>query len=155
METKEYRTADKSTWGDGPWQDEPDKMQFPDPVTGLPCLIVRNPYGALCGYVGVTEGHPFYKKGGYDFNLSVHGGITFTAMCSPGDDEEHGICHLPGEGESDHVWWLGFDCAHYSDKSPKMVLQFPTLDFPDDVYRDIDYVKSEIASLAQQLHALS
>lgn len=36
METLEYRTKDKSTWGDGPWQQEPDKKQWQDAATGLP-----------------------------------------------------------------------------------------------------------------------
>lgn len=43
-------------WGPGPWDGEPDKMQWTDPATGLDCLIVRNTLGALCGYVGVTPG---------------------------------------------------------------------------------------------------
>ena len=161
METKEYRTIDKSTWGAGPWQDEPDKMQFPDPESGLPCLIVRNPQGALCGYVGVSEGHHYYKKDGYEFDLSVHGGITFTSMCSPGDDESHGICHTPGPGEPDHVWWLGFDCAHAWDVCPKMNADLRAAGLHhygadnDDVYRDIAYVKSQIASLAKQLQEVA
>jgi hypothetical protein len=159
METIEYRTYDKSTWGAGPWQDEPDKIQYPDPVTGLPCLIVRNPMGALCGYVGVSEGHPHYKREGYDFDLGVHGGITFTDMCRPGEDEAHGVCHTPGPGEPDHVWWLGFDCAHHMDFVPKMALALKSLPgdhswMEGDIYRDISYVKTQIASLAQQLKVL-
>lgn len=56
METIEYRTADKSQWGEGPWTAEPDKRQWRDEATGLPCLIVRGPHGAFCGYVGVAGG---------------------------------------------------------------------------------------------------
>lgn len=63
MKTIEYHTVDKSTWADGPWKNEHDKVQYTDPVTGMPCLIVRGPSGALCGYVGVNEGHPCYEKG--------------------------------------------------------------------------------------------
>lgn len=62
METIEYRTVDKSKWGDGPWQDEPDKKQWRDPETGLPCLIVRGPGGALCGYVGVPANSPAFGR---------------------------------------------------------------------------------------------
>lgn len=52
---------DKSQWGDGPWQLEPDRKQWRDEATGLPCLIVRHPsMGQLCGYVGVYPGHPAY-----------------------------------------------------------------------------------------------
>lgn len=60
MQRIEYRTVDKSAWGDGPWQSEPDKIQWQDAATGYPCLIVRNGEvtGALCGYVGVSPNHP-------------------------------------------------------------------------------------------------
>lgn len=61
MRTIEYRTQDKSEWGPGPWQDEPDKVQWLDPVTNYPCLIVRSQVsGSLCGYVGVPKEHPAY-----------------------------------------------------------------------------------------------
>lgn len=63
MKALEYRTLDKSKWGDGPWHREPDKMQWQDEATGLPCLIVRNHGGAWCGYVGVNDGHPLYATG--------------------------------------------------------------------------------------------
>jgi hypothetical protein len=115
MEAKEYRTVDKSEWGSGEWQDEPDKVQFADESTGMPCLIVRNHSGALCGYVGVTEGHPFFGKS-YDSSasvphicdeacdaendyhshsssvggaLSAHGGITFSDFCSSHDEADY------------------------------------------------------------------
>src|SRR5450759_2183131 len=58
MEHKTWTTVDKSTCGDGPWMAEVDKEQWAEETTGLPCLIKRNDWGALCGYVGVTEGHP-------------------------------------------------------------------------------------------------
>ena len=57
----EYRFTDKSGWEQGAWQDEPDKVQWIDEETGLDCLIVRNPGGALCGYVGVAEGHSLFE----------------------------------------------------------------------------------------------
>jgi hypothetical protein len=45
MDTIEYRTIDKSQWGPGPWQDEPDKKQWQDEATGLPCLEGFAPFG--------------------------------------------------------------------------------------------------------------
>lgn len=162
METKEYRTVDKSRWERGPWDSEPDKMQFTDKETGLPCLIVRNGVGALCGYVGVPEGHRNFgvdydgataNDGGY---ISVHGGLTFADSChAHADGESRGICHLPSKGEPDHVWWLGFDCAHAGDYTPSSS-QYPQDCFRqgwDEQYRDVSYVKREIASLARQLSA--
>src|SRR5688572_7588915 len=115
METREYRTMDKATWPPGPWQHEPDKAQWQDPATGLPCLIVRNSSGALCGYVGVSKGHPLFEvgyQGADDYDLSCHGGLTYSEHCQPSTDEALGICHVPAPGEPDHVWWFGFDCAH-------------------------------------------
>jgi hypothetical protein len=59
MRTIEYRfVVDKSEWGDGPWQSEPDKKQWQDEATGLPCMILRGPSGSWCGYVGVHPYHP-------------------------------------------------------------------------------------------------
>lgn len=80
METIEYRNVvDKSSWPRGPWDDEPDKKQWRDPASGLPCLIVRGPSGSLCGYVAVGPDHPAYGKGYDDVDVTVHGGLTFAA----------------------------------------------------------------------------
>lgn len=152
---REYRTADKSTWGHGQWHQEPDKVQWIDPATGLDCLIVRGPSGALCGYVGVPETHPFHGKDYsdiYDHDIECHGGLTFSDSCAPANDkgEAYGICHVPAEGRPDHVWWFGFDCAHSGDLCPK----FRQDDFGYNLYRDIDYVKAEVGSLAAQLAAI-
>jgi len=44
-----WQWLDKSTWGPGPWQEEPDKVQWQDPQTGSVCLAVRGPMGGWCG----------------------------------------------------------------------------------------------------------
>jgi hypothetical protein len=60
---KTWNFIDKSSWGDGEWQNEPDKVQWADPVTGMTCLVRRTPHhGALCGYVGVPRSHPLHGK---------------------------------------------------------------------------------------------
>lgn len=146
-------------FGPGPWQDEPDRVEWRYAM--LPCLIVRNRIGALCGYVGVSEGHPWH---GRDYNdlepgVEVHGGLTFAGEC-------HGmICHVPREGESDHVWWLGFDCAHAHDLMPELVSmrafeeelrkRSPRRAPRDDTYRDVAYVMDEVESLARQARAVA
>jgi hypothetical protein len=95
MQTREWTTIDKSTWGDGEWQQEPDKMQWRDVATGLPCLIVRSSLsGALYGYVGVLPGHPYHGKGYsvlfanaescIETGPEVHGGVTFIGGCESG-----------------------------------------------------------------------
>lgn len=137
---EEYRTDDKSDWGPGPWQNEPDKAVWVDEATGLDCMIVRNRLGALCGYVGVAKSHPFSGvdyaeclddgRGCEEFwqhrtpsrDLDVHGGLTYAGACFP--DERgpgYGICHIEQPGRPTHVWWFGFDCAHAYDVVPQMV----------------------------------
>lgn len=155
MQTIEYRTMDKSSWGAGPWQDEPDKKQWQDAATGLPCLIVRNRGGALCGYVGVAFGHPWHGKEYDTPDVEVHGGLTFADRCAKGADEAEHICHKPDAGEPADVWWFGFDCAHAWDQSPGYDALSPThLRDSHDVYRDVAYVESECASLAKQIAAV-
>lgn len=177
--TIEYRTEDKSEWGAGPWQDEPDKRQWTDEATGLPCLMVRGPVGALCGYVGVLPDHPAYGLN-YDHwrygedgeqaeltpveaainALEAHGGLTFAHGCGHGDDPSTGICHVPAPGQPDHVWWFGFDCAHAGDYAPGVdhrrtgYIGSPTGWGGVIAYRDQAYVEGEVRSLAAQLHAL-
>jgi hypothetical protein len=51
---------DKAAWGEGPWQAEPDKRQWLDPVSGFACVILRQELGHLCGYVGVPPEHAAY-----------------------------------------------------------------------------------------------
>ena len=181
MERIEYRTKDKSNWKSrGVWDTEPDKIQWQDEATGLPCLIVRGPSGALCGYVGVAEGHPLYKLGYGDCMhpttctertedhswcshevgsvLDVHGGITYADLCAD-TPEDRGICHKPAAGEPDHVWWLGFDCAHAGDFCPQYDelrrLNEPTGWGTRNEYRDVAYVTEQCGSLAKQLHAMA
>lgn len=165
METKEYRTIDREAlgWPSGEWDSEPDKIQWPDEETGLPCLAVRNHRaGYWCGYVGVDESHPFYGK---DYSnddvrqadgelVDVHGGLTFSDKCHPGETEGQGICHVASPGEPDHVWWFGFDCAHLGDCSPyDMTEQGRRWRDPMSDYRSLEYVKGECRHLARQLAA--
>lgn len=159
MKTLKYKTIDKSDWPRGPWDDEPDKMQWMDKKTGLPCLIVRGPHGSWCGYVGVPKAHPAFEKGYDDVDASAHGGLTFADRCSPGA-EDHGICHVVEEGEDDKVWWLGFDCAHSGDFVPAYDRAYKSTNidltdiWPEEGYKSIKYVKREVRRLAAQLRAM-
>lgn len=164
MQAIQYITIDKSNWQPGPWQSEPDKLQWPDPSTGLPCLMVRGPHGGWCGYVGVPEGHRYFGVGYDDVPVEAHGGLTFADHCQKTDHESKGICHVPDEGEPDHVWWLGFDCAHAGDMSPgsdsrlpehlRALISCPWNASGYEEYRDMDYVKAEVTKLAAQLASL-
>lgn len=189
METREWRFMDRSGWQPGLCEGEPDKMQWQDPATGLPCLAHRGPAGAWCGYVGVAEGHPLFEvpysqetevlSGGLaelmektdaqmttarmigclggkvaarpDTVFECHGGLTFSGFCGEHREDGRGVCHVPGEGEPERVWWFGFDCNHYRDIAPRR-------DFGWDgegAYRDLAYVRSEVTELARQLAAVA
>ena len=158
MEHKTWTTTDKASWGPGPWQDEPDKEQYADEATGLPCLVKRGPHGGqLCGYVGVAEGHPWFGKDYPDVDADVHGGLTYAGLCQEGPEDKT-ICHIPGPGEPDRVWWLGFDCGHAWDVMPAMQARerergWAPIHMPDSSYKAVAYVKAECTSLARQAAA--
>jgi len=150
VKTIEYNdTVNKASWERGEWDDEPDKIQWQDEETKLPCLIVRHSgSGHLCGYVGVDSQHPLFEED--DPKLDVHGGITFSNHC-------HGnICHKVEEGEDDNIWWLGFDCAHTGDYSSMSYSRDHRAQFghTEDIYRSVFYVRRECQSLARQLKGL-
>lgn len=172
------RRADQVPPVPGPWDDEPDKVQWVDAATDLDCLAVRNHFGAWCGYVGVPPGHPFHGKH-YDECLidcgeeygcwvhrpndavEVHGGLTFASGCDEDAAEGHGICHVPLPGREPEVWWLGFDCGHGFDVTPYRAAEVDQR--PEDAwwmtprgaeYRTLGYVQEQCASLAAQLKAV-
>ena len=176
MQTKEYTVIDKSAWPRGPWDNEPDKRQWQDEATGLPCMVRRVPNkGFLCGYVGVHEGHPLFEQG-WDSpaeGLRAHGGLNYFSFCNDNGGEELGICHVVEPGENDRVWWLGFDCAHGLDFAPGerhfyeslgcTIPRRSELDGRDakneaghlrQSYCDFDYVVEQCRDLAQQLAAM-
>ena len=152
METIEYKTIDKSNWPSGPWDNEPDKIQFEDDDTKFPCLIVRSNSGALCGYVGVKLGHPLY--GVYYNNIKeeivVHGGLSYSDFCDSDGDESRSICHV-NDSDDSRIWWLGFDCARFQDWIPRFARSLHSYSAS---YKDIDYLKSELKNLASQLKCL-
>jgi hypothetical protein len=145
---KTWTFIDKTQWPRGEWDTEPDKVQWTDQATGLACLAVRN-RGNWCGYVAVPPGHGCFEKEYNDVEVEVHGGLTFSGLC------QNHICHEPEPGQPDHVWWLGFDCAHWGDYSPDRPqdLFMDRLDVLGGLaqYRNLAYVQEECRSLAEQL----
>jgi len=122
------KELDKSKWENGEWNLEPDDIKWTDPETQFPCWIRRNQFGALCGYVGVPKGHPYFEKDGEAFAVSIHGGITFSDYMK----------------KYNH-WWLGFDCAHHNDLTP----QFSALASDIGTYKNISYVINNILALVE------
>lgn len=151
----EYTFIDRSGWARGAWDDEPDKIQWQDETTGYPCLIKRNNIGALCGYVGVSEGHPLFQQDYTDVDvLQPHGGLTYSNMCVE-DPNNHGICHIPEPGEPEHVWWFGFDCAHWDDYMPGYPAALSRFQPRPGVYRTLAFVQNECRQLALQLKEIA
>lgn len=142
----------KSAWGPGPWHNEPDRLSWQDAATNLPCLAIRGPAsGSWCGYVGVPPGHPWHGAPPDSVDIQVHGGLTYGDMCR-GD-----ICHVPQPGQPHDVYWLGFDCAHWPDRMPAIEALFEGNGGPHMMemctYKDEQYVREEILSLARQVAA--
>jgi len=137
-----------------PWDYEPDKETFI--YRSMPCVILRNAMGCLCGYVGITKQHPWYKM---DYNelvvaeTNVHGGLTYADEVVYGADNKFQKWVIENIGihvsfQNKDMWWFGFDCAHGFDVCPKYPRE---LRLSDATYKDITYVRNECKSLVDQL----
>jgi hypothetical protein len=127
-----------------------------DKATDLDCLMLRNHFGAWCGYVGVPQDHPLYQHDYDNVPAYAHGGLTFASLCEPGEPIV-GICHIAEPGREQAPWWFGFDCAHGGDLQPgmaEMTSRYGLSYYENDVYRDEKYVHDQVTSLAEQLHDL-
>jgi thiol-disulfide isomerase/thioredoxin len=162
-EVRTWTFMDRAKWPNGEWDNEPDKVEWRDDATGYPCIARRGLSGSWCGYVAVPPGHELHGKDYNDVDVIVHGGLTYADVCA--EDIERGVCHKPLDGESDDVWWFGFDCAHCFDFMPalawvqdevradairrgdKLLAEYE----PDETYRNLEYVKYECTLLAAQL----
>lgn len=130
----------------GPWDNEPHLFRFK--YLGFHCVMIRNPILMhYCGYIGIPNTHPWYRKSQDSIEIDVHGGLTFN-----GD-------HLPmGLGlESDsYMWWLGFDCAHAWDQAPFFLSKEYTdiigrsSVMADGEYRTFAFVKKQLNRMASQ-----
>lgn len=140
---------DRSKWGSGPWDNEPDRIAFVDKETGYHCLMLRNHGGAWCGYVAIPKTHRAAINSGLnygDYAVDAHGGLTYADHCT--GDPNKGICHAVPHGEEDAVIWLGFDTAHLGDLAPGYDYSW------QGTYRDEPYVRNQVLWLAKQIKAL-
>jgi len=165
-----YRIIDRvnkisgKPWADGPWANEPDQIQWRDERSGLRCLMRRTGMGSWCGYVGVPPQHILHNKYympekgkridgkivmtpvEYDEaidSLNAHGGITY---CGTDLDIHDNVSDQPDE----YYWWIGFDCAHSFDFMPGMPIIHAGA-----TYRDVNFVREEVTSLAKQIYELN
>ena len=103
---------------------------------GLKCVVVMQRMGHRCGYVGVPKEHRLFGKNYTDYLKIKKADISdkevsgiLPLMFAIMDDDERirieayfqvhgGITFSGGRGEYPiqvHLWWFGFDCAHYED----------------------------------------
>lgn len=100
----------------------------------LDCKIMRHDSLKFwCGYIEIPKRDELYKLHYNDDKfpkLYVHGGVTFTDFIYD-------------------KWYIGFDCGHYGD------LSIINLKYINDrmggVYRNKEFVISEVKSLAKQI----
>jgi hypothetical protein len=122
-----------------PWEQDrlahpEDNYEFIHEKSGYSCKIKRQErMGHYCGYVTIPKNHPYYgmDQMGDEFDLEVHGGIS---------------------------WWtgntFGFDCAHGSLGDIVPVLHGSTIYYDDGLwptFRTFEYVKEQVNILADQL----
>lgn len=105
---------------------------------GYKCVVVFQPMGHRCGYVGIPKTHTLYgddycnyldiKKEDLE-DKKVSGVFPLFLSCFDEDEriridaffECHGGITYSGGGENSNypinsdLWWFGFDCAHYMD----------------------------------------
>jgi len=174
-----YHNPDRRPSGDGPWNDEADKVAWVDAETGLGCIMLRQKNGTISGYVGVGPEHPLF---GFEADAvpvgvsnAVHGGVTYGKVCEVNRfarvawgkprKERYTVCHVnrvrlvqeyrtvqTTEDEfHEDLWWLGFDTAHPGDLVPNGRYGEGRR---GDVYRDQAFVYANCIELARKLKSL-
>lgn len=103
----------------------------------MSCEIIRNHMGSLCGYVEIFQDNELFGRG-YDeisemINFYPHGGLTYANFTESG-------------------WQIGFDCSHSGDLVPEYYKSYGRV---SDVYRTMDYVKTQCELLAEELSNFS
>jgi hypothetical protein len=103
------------------------------------CSIHRNDVKSLCGYITLTKDSSLYGVDYDDINIRAHGGITYNAY------------------DKDENWVIGFDCGHYGDLTPYFLLKDDKFArfTQDGIYRDMEYVKAQCESMAEQASVFS
>lgn len=164
--------CDKSGYGDGPWQREPDSEAWTDIETGYRCGIIRHPkFGSLGGYVRVPDNHPLAGKsysaratipaGWMERHVNIDqdvGAINVFCASLKMTETEAELCLLlfcHGGLTYGDDGWLGFDCGHAGDLQPgiKYMLRQAGVStrINGDVYREFPYVKAQCTRLAKQI----
>jgi hypothetical protein len=118
---------------DWKWLEEPNKLEFEH--AGIKCLILRDRFLWLGGYVGLEPSHAHSGKHYRDIEVkSVHQGLNFSGR---GD----------GQRRKEGLWWIGF----YGDRPGDLVPGRMDGLKGGEIYRDIEYVRGEVKKLAEQM----
>lgn len=78
---------------------------------GFKCRVLDSPFEGYNGYVAVTKDHPIHGLSYNDFDVDVHGGITFADFGNDEPDKKSGEVLWPNP----ELYWIGFDTAHLGD----------------------------------------
>jgi hypothetical protein len=163
---KWYGQIDRSLWGKGPWDGEPDREQWSDSMTGYPCLAIRCDIGVWAGYVGVYPEHPAFGERADDVpgNICDFSYTDEIRFIEPPPIDAHAVVDVDDPKESilsvvrmpEYLWWFGFDFAHGGDLIPSMhaILNKavkPCGEKQLGTYKDLAYVKKTAATIALSL----
>lgn len=175
-----YHNPERKPLGDGPWNNEADKVAWVDEETGLGCIMLRQENGTISGYVGVSLQHPLFGFEAdavpLDVASVVHGGITYGRPCEVNRfartaygkprKERYTVCHVTrtrlvqdyrtvqttqDEFEHEDLWWIGFDTDHAGDLVPNGQRDDRR---KGDAYREQAFVYGQCVELARRLKSL-
>src|SRR3990167_1303892 len=134
MQQKSWNLIDKSSWPNGAWKKEPDKVQWMSLTSRTLCLAVRQGMGYWCGYAAIERKHPLHSIGYMQCStnscrsikcrhspgalLSIHGGVTYAGP----EDPYAKLSFSKDRGDPKNLWLFGFDCAHAGDKVPTLYI---------------------------------
>jgi hypothetical protein len=161
---------DRSTWGKGLWDGEPDREQWSDSMTGYPCLAIRCDLGMWAGYVGVYPEHPAFGQ-----EIDDLPGVNFWCytdehhFIEPWPVDPNAVVNVDDPKESilqvvrmpDYLWFFGFDFAHAGDIIPSVVVAMANVQRSlnrtaldkafKSTYKDLAYVKKTCETVAIEL----
>lgn len=139
--TRKEEDIDKSSWGEGVWQNEPDYVSWITECGYQAYILRQSGMGHLCGYVFLEKGHLCHDLGYQAVNVEVHGGLTYS-----GRSEEWNYTNITPSPAG--MWILGFDCGHSWDYKPGVG---PAYGGNPGDYKQVWYVRTEVERLANQL----
>ena len=128
----------------GPWHAEPDRVELEQ--DGIPCLLLRGPMGAWCGYVGLPREHSWARAdlitGGHPTSpWPEHAPeITYQKRSPP--------TNAPPGHATECEQWIGFSCVTPGGSTLEIQALLDGSGPPHD-YRELARAEEEIRCLAR------